>query len=849
MRCVFWGSSLGGLENLQTAMRVCGANVVVLSSRLRGTVRLPVPSGRHGSTVAPGAGADDVLRGLREQGGRVESRTYVKLLQRCMELRDVALGERVRDHIVRSGRQLNVYELNTLVKLYSLCGSVDDARRVFDGVVDKTVVSWNAMIAGYARLGRVKDAFTLFRQMLDEGLEPNTITYLTVLDACSSPAALEWGKGVHARALDAGFVSDFRVGTALVNMYVKGGSMEDARRVFDGLVKRDVSAFNAMIGGYAKNGDGDQAFEVFRWMQREGTKPNRISYLSILDACSGPDGLAWGKAVHARCIRAGLADDIRVATALLRMYTKCGSIEDARNVFDNMAVRDVVSWTVMIEGYAESGHIEDAFGVFAMMREGGIQPDKVTYMHVLNACASSADLKTGREVHSEVERAGFGSDLLVSTALIHMYAKCGAVKDARRVFDSMSERDVVSWSAMIGGYAEAGCGEEAFEIFQQMKLQGVEPERVTYINILNVCVNPGVLDLGKEIHSEVVEAGLASHIPLGNALINMYAKCGSIEGACQVFDGMSRRDVITWNAMIGGYAQHGCAREAVNLFERMLEERVRPNSVTFVGVLSACSRAGFVTEGRQFFTSAVRDHGIVPTMELYGCMVDLLGRAGQLEEAEQLINGMPLEATASIWSSLLGACRIHGNLEIAERAAERCLMMDPREGAVYVQLSHMYAAAGMWDNVAKVRKVMEDRGVKKEQGCTWIRIDGKVHTFVTEDRSHPQVREIYTELARLMREIKREGHVPLTENVLHDVGEQQKEEAISYHSEKLAIAYGIMSTPPTTPIHIYKNLRVCADCHSASKFISKVAGREIIARDASRFHHFKNGVCSCGDYW
>lgn len=837
----------GLVEIFHFAMRVCVGSIVVVSRRVGGTIKLraAAPCGRYWSTLARGVGGsdDDVLRRLRE---RVDSRSYVKLLQRCMELRDVALGKQVRDHIVQSGRQLNIYEVNTLIKLYALCGSVGDARQVFDSVVDKTVVSWNAMIGGYAQLGHVKEAVTLFRNMLDEGLEPNTITYLTVLDACSSPARLEWGREVHTHARDAGFVSDFRVGTALVNMYVKGGSMEDARCVFDGLVKRDVSAFNVMIGGYAKSGDGVKAFQVFHLMQQEHVKPNRISYLGILDACSAPE---WGEAVHAQCVKSGLVQDVRVATALIRMYGSFGRVEEARKVFDGMVVRDVVSWTVMIEGYAESGHIEDAFRMFAMMQEEGVQPDKVTYMHILNSCAIAADLSYGREMHSQVERAGFGADLLVSTALVHMYAKCGAVKEARQVFDAMLRRDVVAWSAMIGGYAENGCGEEAFEVFHQMKRQGVEPGIVTYINLLNVCVNPGALDLGKEIHHQVENSRLVSHIPLGNALINMYSKCGSIEGACQVFEKMVNRDVITWNAMIGGYAQHGYAREALDLFKRMLEERVRPNSVTFVGVLSACSRAGRLTEGRRLFTSVFEDHGIVPMMELYGCMVDLLGRAGELDEAEEFINNMPLEATAAIWSSLLGACRIHGNLEIAERAAERSLRIDPHDGAVYVQLSHMYAASGMWDDVAKVRKVMEDRGVKKEQGCTWIQVDGKVHGFLTEDRSHPQVREIYAELARLMREIKREGYVPLTQNVLHDVGELQKEEAISYHSEKLAIAFGIISTPPSTPIHIYKNLRVCADCHSASKFISKLAGREIIARDASRFHHFKDGVCSCGDYW
>lgn len=815
--------------------------------RVNEAIKLLFPNVRNSSTGILGSGADDVLHSLRQQN--LDSRTYVKLFQRCIEVRNVSLGKQVRDHIVRSGRPLNVYELNTLVKLYAHCGSVEGARRVFDSIVDKTVVSWNAMIAGYAQLGHAKEAFALFRQMVEERLDPNTISYLTVLDACSSPAALHWGKEVHVHARNAGFVSDFRVGTALVNMYVKGGSMEDARQVFDELRQRDVSAFNVIIGGYAKSGDGEKAFEFFHGMQQEGMKPTRISYLSILEACSGPKGLAWGKAVHSLCIKAGVLHDIRLATAVIRMYTNCGSIQDARKVFDKLVVRDVVSWTVMIEGYAGNGHLEDAFGMFAMMRKEGIQPDKVTYMHILNACASSANVKYGREAHSQVEKAGFGTDLLVSTALIHMYAKCGAVRDARQVFDKMVRRDVVSWSSMIGGYAENGCGKEALEIFQQMKLEGEVPDRVTYINILNVCVNPGALDLGKEIHSQTVKAGLVSHIPLGNALINMYSKCGSVEGARQVFDFMCNRDVITWNAMIGGYAQHGYAPEALELLEGMLKEKVKPNSVTFVGVLTACSRAGFVTEGRHIFASLLQHHGIVPTMELNGCMVDLLGRAGQLDEAEQFINSMPLEATASIWSSLLGACRIHGNLEVAERAAERSLSINPYDCAVYVQLSHMYAAAGMWENVAKVRKVMEYRGVKKEQGCSWIQIDRKVHTFVTEDRSHPQVKEIYTELAKLIKEIKRVGYVPRTENVLHDVGEQQKEEAISYHSEKLAIAYGIISTPPSIPIHIYKNLRVCADCHSASKFISKLAGREIIARDASRFHHFKNGVCSCGDYW
>lgn len=844
--------AFGGLENLHGIMRVStriAANIAVVRRRWFGSLQLPVPSARFRSTFTRRVGANDVLQRLGEGGNHIDSRTYVKLFQRCTELRDAALGKQVRDHIIQGGRQLNIYELNTLIKLYSICGNVTEARQIFDSVENKTVVTWNALIAGYAQVGHVKEAFALFRQMVDEGLEPSIITFLSVLDACSSPAGLNWGKEVHAQVVTAGFVSDFRIGTALVSMYVKGGSMDDARQVFDGLHIRDVSTFNVMVGGYAKSGDWEKAFELFYRMQQVGLKPNKISFLSILDGCWTPEALAWGKAVHAQCMNAGLVDDIRVATSLIRMYTTCGSIEGARRVFDNMKVRDVVSWTVMIEGYAENGNIEDAFGLFATMQEEGIQPDRITYMHIMNACAISANLNHAREIHSQVDIAGFGTDLLVSTALVHMYAKCGAIKDARQVFDAMPRRDVVSWSAMIGAYVENGYGTEAFETFHLMKRSNIEPDGVTYINLLNACGHLGALDVGMEIYTQAIKADLVSHVPLGNALIIMNAKHGSVERARYIFDTMVRRDVITWNAMIGGYSLHGNAREALYLFDRMLKERFRPNSVTFVGVLSACSRAGFVDEGRRFFTYLLEGRGIVPTVKLYGCMVDLLGRAGELDEAELLIKSMPVKPTSSIWSSLLVACRIHGNLDVAERAAERCLMIDPYDGAVYVQLSHMYAAAGMWENVAKVRKVMESRGIRKEQGCTWIEVAGKVHTFVVEDRSHPLVGEIYAELARLMNAIKREGYIPITQNVLHDVGEQQKEEAISYHSEKLAIAYGVLSLPSGTPIRIYKNLRVCSDCHSASKFISKVTGREIIARDASRFHHFKDGVCSCGDYW
>jgi pentatricopeptide repeat protein len=346
-----------------------------------------------------------------------------------------------------------------------------------------------------------------------------------------------------------------------------------------------------------------------------------------------------------------------------------------------------------------------------------------------------------------------------------------------------------------------------------------------------------------------MEAGLGTDLWVGNALIDMYAKCGSLLAAHEVFDAMHDRDEVSWNTLIGGLAQHGCGKQALEVFEQMKCAGVQPNEVTFVGVLSACSRAGLVDEGHHYFSSLCETHGITPTDAHYGCMVDLLGRAGNLNEAEEFIEKLPFEAVPAIWGALLGACRIHGNVKLAEHAGEYCLKLEPQNAGVYVLLMHIYAAAGMWDGVARVRNTMKERGVNKELGRCWIEVNKRMHSFVVEDRTHPQSEVIYAEVDRLVKQIKEAGYVPDTRFVMHDVDEQHKEKAICYHSEKLAIAYGLLSTTPGTPIRIFKNLRVCTDCHTASKFISKIVGREIVARDANFFHHFKDGVCSCGDYW
>jgi len=402
---------------------------------------------------------------------------------------------------------------------------------------------------------------------------------------------------------------------------------------------------------------------------------------------------------------------------------------------------------------------------------------------------------------------------------------------------------------MIAGLAQHGFGHEAFELFLRMKREGFQPTASTFVSILNSCASAGALEWVREVHSHARVAGIDLDLRVGSALVHMYAKSGSIDDARLVFDRMEERDVITWNVMIGGLAQHGCGAEALQVFRNMNAAGVKPDGYSFVALLSACSHAGLVSEGRRLFRVMSQDYGIVPSVVHWNCMVDILGRAGHLEEAKLLIDNMPVEPGESTWGALLGACRSYGNVELGELAAKERLKLEPKDASTYVLLSNIYAAAENWEKVSSVRTTMQERGIRKEAGCSWIEVDHKIHAFVVGDISHPQTKEIYAELSRLTEKIKAEGYLPDTRLVLHDVDEKDKEFFLCSHSEKLAIAYGLIYTPSSKPVRVYKNLRVCLDCHIATKLISKVTRREIVVRDSNRFHHFKDGLCSCKDYW
>lgn len=544
----------------------------------------------------------------------------------------------------------------------------------------------------------------------------------------------------------------------------------------------------------------------------------------------------------------GLGFDLFLATKLVNFYSVCDSLRNARLLFDRIPKSNLFLWNVLIRGYAWNGPYEAAISLYHQMLEYGLAPDNFTFPFVLKACSALSAIEEGRNIHEHAIRTGWETDVFVGAALIDMYAKCGCVGNAREVFDKIEERDAVLWNSMLAAYSQNGHPDESLALCSEMALAGLRPTEATLVTVISASADIAALPLGKELHGFSWRHGFEFNDKVKTALVDMYAKCGSVKVARNLFERLKEKRVVSWNAIITGYAMHGHATEALDLFEEMKEKSL-PDHITFVGVLAACSHGGLLDEGWTFFESMVRDYRIVPTIQHYTCMVDLLGHCGRLDEAYNLIMQMRAMPDSGVWGALLNSCKIHGNVELGEVALEKLIDLDPDDSGNYVILSNIYAQAGKWDGVARLRKLMIDRGIKKGTAYSWIEVKNKVYAFLSGDTSHPDSDAIYAELKRLEGRMKEAGYVPDTGSVFHDVEDDEKTNMVCSHSERLAIAFGLISTPPGTRLLITKNLRVCEDCHVAIKYISKITEREITVRDVNRYHHFEDGICSCGDYW
>lgn len=538
------------------------------------------------------------------------------------------------------------------------------------------------------------------------------------------------------------------------------------------------------------------------------------------------------------------------------MYSELDSLDNARKVFDRTRKRTIYVWNALFRALTLAGQGLEVLDLYRRMNEVGVPSDRFTYTYVLKACVASECLVNlllkGKEIHAHILRHGYEAHVHVMTTLVDMYAMLGFVAYASRVFNAMPTKNVVSWSAMLACYVRNERPFQALELFREMlnKTDDLCPNSVTMVSVLQACSALAALEQGKLFHGYILRRGLDSILPVFSTLVTMYARCGKLELGQRVFDQMHKRDVVCWNSLISGYGIHGCGKRAIQIFKDMIYQGVSPSAISFISVLGACSHAGLVMEGKMLFDSMIKEHKIYPRVEHYACMVDLLGRANRLDEAAKIIEDMRIEPVAEVWGALLGSCRIHCNVELAERASKRLFQLEPRNAGNYVLLADIYAEANMWDEVKRIKKVLEAPQLQKVPGCSWIEVGRKMYSFMSVDEfNNVQTEQLHALLVKLSTEMKESGYVPQTKIVLYDLDEEEKERILLGHSEKLAVAFGLINSRSGETIRISKNLRLCEDCHSVTKFISKFTNREILVRDLNRFHHFRDGVCSCEDYW
>ncbi|KAL6523725.1 hypothetical protein OROGR_017328 [Orobanche gracilis] len=678
-------------------------------------------------------------------------------LRRFTDHKSLNNGKTIHGHLLKIGAfPACAFLSNALLNFYAKCRLFFEARLIFDEMPCKeNAVSWNVLINNYSQTGLVLYSFSalqLFKHMLRYRNLPNSHTFAGVF---SSAVVLEdagMAHQAHCFVVKLVGPGDVFVSSSMLNVYCKLGFLDEGRKVFDEMPERNSVTWSTMISGYASQRLANEALVIFREMLSGGEEEtNEFVFTSVLSAFTLHEFVGMGNQVHCLAVKIGLAEIVSVGNAVVTMYAKCGSLTDAVKVFELSTNKNSITWSALITGHAQSGYGDKALILFQEMHSSGMTPSEYTLVGVLNACSDTAEINMGSEVHAYLVKLGFESQMYIMTALIHMYARCGLIVEAQKGFDYLHDADIVLWTSMIGGYVQNGDNESAFNLYCKMQTEGVFPNELTMASVLKACSSLSALEQGKQVHAHVVKNGFSLEVPIGSSLSTMYAKCGSHEDGYAVFNRMPARDVVSWNAMISGLSQNGLGLEAINLFEQMQVEGARPDDVTYVNILSACSHMGLVDKGMEYFQLMSEKFGIVPNVEHYACVVDILGRAGKLQEAKEFIDSADIDHGLYLWRILLSACRNHRDYELGAYAGEKLMELESQESSAYVLLSSIYSAKGRLDDVERVRRIMSTRGISKEPGCSWIELKSKVHVFVVGDMLHPEIKDIRDELWRLSR--------------------------------------------------------------------------------------------------
>lgn len=714
----------------------------------------------------------------------------ISAASRTVAVKDV--GE-VHGRVLKSGLGFSDSLRKNLMGVYAKAGRLREVCQLFGEFRERDVVAWNTMISCYVRMGMFGESLDSFGRMMDDGVEPDEVTMVSLVSACAKMRDLEMGEKMHLYIDEKNMEIGGTLLNCLADMYVKCGNMEKARKVlggseaendvvswttllcgyaktdrmdeaeklFDRMTERNLISWTTMTSAYVQAGRYPESLELFIEMMLDNVTPDEVALVTALTACMNTDGYDIGRSIHSFIVKHGMTVEGMLGNSLLSLYAKFGQLDDAFSIFQHLPYKTVVSWNSMLDGFCRAGD----------------------------------------------------------------------VNKARGIFDEIPEKDLISWNTMISCYTRSRSARESFELFHQMQSSEIKPDKITLANMLSACASVGALSHGTWIHLYIQKNQIRLDHILGTALVDMYGKCGSVEKARDLFSSITDKNICLWTAMIGAYAMEGQAQKAVDLFAKMEATGMRPDHVTFVTLLSACSHGGLVDEGYRYFHKMKNEYRIDPGVQHYGCMVDLLGRFGQLKEAVKLIRSMPVEADVVVWSSFMRACETHQNVKLAEYAHKRLIEIDPTNDAAHILLSKMYARAGRWDDASLVRTKLHELGIRKHPGCSMIEQNGTVHEFRTEDFSNPRSPEIYSMLGEIEGRLQKERH-----------------ETLSHHSERLAVAFGLISSEKST-IRIVNNLRICGDCHSFMKFVSLSYDREIILRDNYRFHRFNDGQCSCREYW
>ncbi|KAI8539689.1 hypothetical protein RHMOL_Rhmol09G0202400 [Rhododendron molle] len=681
------------------------------------------------------------------------------LLRLYGNTRSTLRGRAVHGKLIFSGSHPDVYTNNHLMTMYLKLGLFADARLVFDRMPERNLVSWTTLISWYSQKGLGEDGLSCFRLMVEDGFRPNHYAYVGAVSCCAGIGDVRRGKEIHGRIYRVEEELNSFVSNCLVNLYGKCGMLKSARLVFDAILEPNSVSLTSLLSCYCQRGEYREGLTVFLQSHKAAVKVNEFSAASVLGVCAALENLEVGMQLHSLLVRCGIGMDQFVVTGLISLYAKCGALDLAHRAFWEVNDPQLSAWTTLIGGCVQQGKEREAIDLFCKLHSAGLKPNERTFSSVLGAFADAKRIEGGKQLHAMIMKLGYCSFTMVANAMVNFYLKSGLLKESWKTFEEMDAHDTVSLNSMISGHVNSCQYEEAIELLHHMFFEGFVPNLYTYSSVLSICGDLPAIEWGRQTHCCIIKPGFHSNVVVGSALIDMYAKCGRLSDARRVFDNLLSKNLVSWNTMLVGYAQHGFGREALEIYDIMQKDGVEPNDITFVGVLSACGHVGLLEEGLHYFDSMTKIYGIPPRMDHLACVVGLFARKGQTKGAYDFIKRFPMEPDKVVWRCLMSGCKTNKDLGLGKYAAEKILSIDPDDMSAHIMLSNIYAEAKMWNEAAQIRRIMKEKALKKDPGYSWTELQNNIYSFVSGQNMDFQGYSIHEILDGLTAQLFDEGYM------------------------------------------------------------------------------------------